>query len=98
MTSYEDVAEPRRAKLSAKGRRQLRQFEDAATLAAQVLELRANSGLTQGELADRSGVRQADISRIERGSANPTEKTLCKIADALDADLRLVPRSSVNTQ
>ena len=92
MTSYEDVAGPRRAKLSAKGRRQLRQFEQAATLAVQVMELRAKSGLTQGELADRSGVTQADISRIERGSANPTEKTLCKIADALNADLCLVQR------
>jgi DNA-binding XRE family transcriptional regulator len=92
MTSYEDVAGPRREKLSAKGRRQLRQFEQAATLAVQVMELRAKSGLTQGELADRSGVTQADISRIERGSANPTEKTLCKIADALNADLCLVQR------
>lgn len=92
MTGYEDVAGPRREKLSAKGRRQLRQFEQAATLAVQVMELRAKSGLTQGELADRSGVTQADISRIERGSANPTEKTLCKIADALNADLCLVQR------
>lgn len=95
MTSYEDVAGPRRAKLSAKGRRQLRQFEQAATLAVQVMELRAKSGLTQEELADRSGVTQADISRIERGSANPTEKTLCKIADALNADLCLVQRPYV---
>jgi ribosome-binding protein aMBF1 (putative translation factor) len=96
MTRYEDVAALRRAKLSPKGRRQLRQFEQAATLAAQVMEFRTKNGLTQGELADRSGVSQADISRIERGSANPTEKTLCKIADALDADLCLVPRHSVN--
>ena len=95
MTSYEDVAGPRRAKLSAKGRRQLRQFEQAATLAVQVMELRAKSGLTQGELADRSGVTQADISRIERGSANPTEKTLGKIADALNADLCMVQRTYV---
>ena len=46
MTSYEDVAGPRRAKLSAKGRRQLRQFEQAATLAVQVMELRAKPGST----------------------------------------------------
>lgn len=96
MTSYEDVASVRRAKLSAKGRRQLRQFEQAASLAAQVMECRTQGGLTQEELAERSGLTQADISRIERGSANPTEKTLCKIADALDADLCLVPRASVS--
>ena len=85
-----------RVGLSTKGRRRLCQFEQAATLAVQVMELRAKSGLTQGELADRSGVTQADISRIEHGSANPTEKTLCKIADALNADLCLVQRPYVD--
>lgn len=95
MASYEDVAAGRRARLSPQGRSQLREFEHAAKLAAQVMEFRTTSGLTQGELAERSGVSQADISRIERGSANPTEKTLCKIADALDADLCLVPRHPV---
>jgi transcriptional regulator with XRE-family HTH domain len=35
---------------------------------------------------------QGDISRIERGSANPTEKTLIRIADALGAELKLVDR------
>lgn len=97
MTSYEDIAGPRRATLSAKGRRQLLQFEQAATLAVQVMELRASHGLTQAELAERSGVSQADVSRIERGSANPTEKTLGRIAAALDADLCLVPRARVGT-
>jgi transcriptional regulator with XRE-family HTH domain len=32
------------------------------------------------------------ITRIERGTANPTEKTLVRIADALGADLRFVER------
>jgi transcriptional regulator with XRE-family HTH domain len=37
---------------------------------------RVACGLSQRELAERSGVRQADISRIERGAGNPTESTL----------------------
>jgi transcriptional regulator with XRE-family HTH domain len=48
-------------------------------------------GLTQRELADLSGVRQADISRIERGAGNPTESTLQRLAAALDRRLELVP-------
>jgi transcriptional regulator with XRE-family HTH domain len=59
----------------------------------QVVELREKHGLTQIQLAERSGIDQGDISRIERGSAMPNEKTLIRIADALSADLRLVPRS-----
>jgi len=45
-----------------------------------------------GELAAATGLDQADISRIESGAANPTERTLLRIADALDADLRLIER------
>ena len=37
---------------------------------------------------------QGDISRIERGATNPTARTLQRIAEALDADLRLVARAS----
>ena len=61
--------------------------------AMQVVELREKHGLTQIQLAERSGIDQGDISRIERGSAMPNEKTLIRIADALNADLMLVPRS-----
>jgi transcriptional regulator with XRE-family HTH domain len=60
----------------------------------QVVKLREKHGLTQIQLAERSGIDQGDISRIERGSAMPNEKTLIRIADALlSADLMLVSRS-----
>jgi transcriptional regulator with XRE-family HTH domain len=50
--------------------------------------------MTQAELAAATGLDQGDISRIERGAANPTERTLLRIAYALDADLRLVERTA----
>jgi transcriptional regulator with XRE-family HTH domain len=50
--------------------------------------------MTQAELAAMTGLDQADISRIERGTANPTERTLLRIANALDADIRLVERTA----
>jgi len=52
---------------------------------------RVARGLTQRDLADLSGVRQADISRIERGAGNPTESTFQRLAAALDSRLELVP-------
>ena len=47
---------------------------------------------TQADLAERCGVDQGDISRIERGSTTPTARTLQRIADVLDVDVRLVAR------
>ncbi|MGO8870640.1 MAG: helix-turn-helix domain-containing protein [Acidimicrobiales bacterium] len=38
-------------------------------------------------MAERTGIDQAAISRIERGSTRPTEKTLPRIAGTLDAGL-----------
>lgn len=51
----------------------------------QVVELRERRGLTQEERAKRTGPYQGDISRIERGAANPTERTLLRIGGALGA-------------
>jgi ribosome-binding protein aMBF1 (putative translation factor) len=90
--SYNTAVAERRARVSEAGKAQSSVFEAAYALAMQVVELREKHGLTQVELAERSGINQADISRIERGSAMPNERTLVRIADALSADLRLVPR------
>lgn len=73
------------------GEAQLRQrFEAAIALGLQFHDAREARGLTQRELADLSGVRQADISRIERGAGNPTEATLQRLATALERRLELV--------
>jgi DNA-binding XRE family transcriptional regulator len=64
-----------------------RAFGMGERLAARREELR----LTQAQVAERSGIRQSDISRIERGKLNATQATLEKIAAALDAQFVLVP-------
>ncbi len=69
-------------------------FEQAYNIAIQIIELRERHGLTQAELAERCGMDQGDISRIERGATSPTARTLQRIADSLDADVRLVERAS----
>ncbi len=90
--TYNQVAEERQTALSEVGNAQRHVFKGAYALAMQVVELREKHGLTQVELAERSGIDQGDISRIERGSAMPNERTLLRIANALNADLRLVAR------
>jgi len=56
--------------------------------------LRERHELSQAELAERCGMDQCDISRIERGTTSPTTRTLQRIAEVLDADVRLVARAS----
>ncbi len=58
-------------------------FDQAYGIARQVVELREKHRLTQLELAEKTGLPQAQISRIERGVISPTSTTLAKIAEAL---------------
>ena len=48
---------------------------------------RAEADLTQTELAERSGLPQSHISRIENGKLSPSRATLEKIAKGLDRPL-----------
>ncbi|WP_448058627.1 helix-turn-helix domain-containing protein [Cellulomonas hominis] len=43
---------------------------------------RARAGLTQRQLADRSGVHQPNIAAIESGRVTPSEQTLARLLDA----------------
>ena len=51
------------------------------------------SKYTQKELALKSGVDQADISKIETGTRNPSLKILEKIADSLGMVVTLTPKT-----
>ena len=55
-----------------------------------VAAARAKKGLSQKELSDLTGIDQSDLSRIERGIANPSVNTLNRIAKALDAKLLIL--------
>lgn len=52
-----------------------------------VAAARARKGISQMELAEATGIDQSDISKIERGVANPSVGTLSRIAEALDGTL-----------
>lgn len=54
-----------------------------------IIKKRITRGLTQKELARRIGTKQSAISRLESGKYNPTLSFLQKVADALDARLKI---------
>ena len=45
-----------------------------------MIDARKASGLTQKELSERTGIAQGDICKLERGNANPSIKTLQRLA------------------
>lgn len=67
-----------------------RRVEYAVLLGLQFKDARKILGISQSELAERAGIRQADVSQIERGVGNPTKETLDRLAKALDRRLALV--------
>jgi ribosome-binding protein aMBF1 (putative translation factor) len=92
--SYEEASAKRRRSLSAGAQSDVATFEQTYRLAVQVIVRREQLGLTQTELAEKTGIDQGDISRIERGSIYPNEKTLLRLADALGAEWRMVDKAS----
>ena len=62
-----------------------------------IIDARASLNLTQSELAKRTGINQADISKLENGTRNPTVRLLKKLADGMDMDLKIefVPKQKI---
>ena len=60
----------------------------AKTVGERIRELREAKGLTQREIANRIGIDDYYISRLENNHVNPTLATMQKIATALDVELR----------
>ncbi len=54
-----------------------------------IIDARKESGLTQKELSEKTGIAQGDISKIERGNANPSIRTLQRLATAMGMKLTL---------
>ena len=54
-----------------------------------MIDARKAAGLTQKELSERTGIAQADISRLERGNANPSLKTLQRLASGMGMKLKV---------
>ena len=61
-----------------------------------IIEARKASGLTQKELAERTGIAQSDISKLEGGNANPSIKTLQRLAAGMGMTMKIEFRPTTN--
>ena len=62
-----------------------------------IIDARISQNLTQKELAQRTGINQADISKLEHGTRNPSINLLKKLAEGMDMVLKIefVPKQKV---
>ena len=63
---------------------------DSVVLGYKIKVKRTMRLITQEELAKKIGIDQSDLSKIEKGTANPSLKTLSKIVKGLNAKLSLL--------
>ena len=61
-----------------------------------MIDARKRNNMTQKELAERTGIDQSDISKIETGNANPTLAVLKRLAEGMDMVLKLefIPKNA----
>ncbi|USD67538.1 helix-turn-helix transcriptional regulator [Vibrio sp. SCSIO 43136] len=62
-------------------------LEPEFELISMLLSMRESAGLTQAQVAERMGTKESNISRLEKGTGNPTIKTLAKYAKACGCQL-----------
>ena len=64
-------------------------LEPEYTIIQAMIDARMRSGITQKQLSERTGIAQADISKLETGNANPSLKTMQRLASGMGMKLRL---------
>lgn len=63
-----------------------------------IVNARTSQNITQKELAERTGINQADISKLENGTRNPSVNLLKRLADGMGMALKIefVPKQKIN--
>jgi DNA-binding XRE family transcriptional regulator len=64
-------------------------LEPEFTIMQAMLDARKAAGLTQKQLAEKTGINQADISKLENGSANPSLRTLQRLAAGMGMKVKI---------
>ncbi len=87
ITTFEEFYAGVKAEARAEGPeavRDLRAMETRYALISSLMVARRRLRLTQQQLAERTGIAQTEISRIERGRKSPTVDTYSRLAAALN--------------
>ena len=69
-------------------RREYEALQPEMDITRALLDARIQAGLTQSQLSERTGISQADISRLEKGTRNPSLSLLKRLAEAMNSTLK----------
>jgi DNA-binding phage protein len=82
--------------LSEDEQREVEEYDAYLTSSLQISKIllvtRKSLNLTQQQLAEKLGLDQSEVSRLEGPDCNPTLKTLSKVAVALGLEIQMTPR------
>ena len=70
-------------------RKEWEELEPERQIMRAIIDGREEKDLTQKQLAEATGITQADISRLENGTANPSIRTLKRLAAGLGMTLKV---------
>lgn len=66
---------------------EVKKLEPEYQIISQLIKARTEQNMTQEELARKIGTKQGNISRLEKGNANPSLQFLKKVASGLGKEL-----------
>lgn len=64
--------------------------QERIRIGSRIRQLREEAGMTQDDLAEKTGLKRPNISRIEAGRYNTGQDILSKIAQAFDKKLDII--------
>ncbi|MDD3847432.1 MAG: helix-turn-helix transcriptional regulator [Syntrophorhabdaceae bacterium] len=69
--------------------KEVKKLEPVYQIISQLIKARIEQNLTQEDLAKKIGTKQGNISRLEKGNANPSLQFLKKVAKGLGKELSI---------
>ena len=63
-----------------------------------MIDARKRTGMTQQQLAEKTGISQSDISKFETGGGNPSIKTLQRLAAGMGMVLQVEFKPATSTR
>lgn len=87
MSNYKDYKE--KVLQNPEVRSEYEALEPEYDIIRALIDARTRQNITQKELSERTGITQADISRIENGTRNPSLNMVKRIAKGLGMQLKL---------
>ena len=89
--------EQARAEIKSFSESEKLEIKQLAHITAKIIKQRQRLGLTQQEVADRTGLKQEAIARLEAGKRMPRFDTLLRVSNSLNLDITVSPRSKTRT-